>query len=551
MANPKTITKDKEAEPEQDAPGADRCRQTGEAAAVETAQSYDRHASDEELALQQTPRPAGPCVIVIFGASGDLARRKLIPSLYNLQVHGLLAEGFAVLGVARSEKSDESFRKEMAKAMKEHSTLALDDGEWKKFEKCLFYQQADYSHPDTYKALKQRLEDFDNRLGTGGNYLYYLSVPPEVFDDITTALGESGLVREENGQWRRVIVEKPFGHDYDSAVELNRKMSTVLTEQQTFRIDHYLGKETVQNLLVFRFGNGIFEPIWNRRYIDHVQITAAESIGVERRGSFYESAGALRDVMQNHMLMLLSLVAMEPPTSLQGESVRREKTKLLEAVKIMAPEDVLKNAVRGQYGPGVVDGQQVPGYRSEEGVDPQSNVDTYAALKLEINNWRWAGVPFYLRTGKRMHTRSTQIVIQFREAPLPLYGGSRMGRIGPNRLLIQIQPCEGITLQVRAKVPGPTLRTAPVGLNFNYSNLGASPSTGYETLLYDCMMNDATLFHRIDTVLNSWQVVQPVLDVWNNIPPREFPNYTSGSWGPEAAEELIERDGHTWWRPDC
>jgi glucose-6-phosphate 1-dehydrogenase len=489
--------------------------------------------------------------VVIFGASGDLAKRKLIPSLYNLQVHGLLPENFAVLGVARSENTDESFRKDMTKAINQHATVKVDTAEWKKFEKTLFYQQADYSHPDTYKTLKKRLAEFDEKLGTGGNYLYYLSVPPEVFDDITSALGESGLVREDEGHWRRVIVEKPFGHDYESAVELNRKMSAVLTEQQTFRIDHYLGKETVQNLLVFRFGNGIFEPIWNRRYIDHVQITAAESIGVERRGSFYESAGALRDVMQNHMLMLLSLVAMEPPTSLQGESVRREKTKLLEAVKIMSPEDVLHNAVRGQYGPGEIDGEHVRGYREEEGVNPTSNVETFAALKLEVENWRWAGVPFYLRTGKRMQARSTQIVIQFREAPLPLYGGSRMSRIGPNRLLIQIQPCEGITLQVRAKVPGPTLRTQPVGLNFNYSNLGASPSTGYETLLYDCMMNDATLFHRIDTVLNSWQVVQPALDVWNNIPPRDFPNYASGTWGPKAAEEMIERDGHTWWRSGC
>lgn len=507
--------------------------------------------SPEPPPTDNTPRPAGPCVVVIFGASGDLARRKLIPSLYNLQVHGLLPEQFAVLGVARSSKTDESFRKDMTKAIREHATVKVDDSEWEKFEKRLFYQQADYSHPDTYKTLKERLERFDKDIGTGGNYLYYLSVPPEVFDDITAALGESGLVKEENGHWRRVIVEKPFGHDYESAVELDRKMSAVLTERQTFRIDHYLGKETVQNLLVFRFGNGIFEPIWNRRYIDHVQITAAESIGVEQRGSFYESAGALRDVMQNHMLMLLSLVAMEPPTSLQGESVRREKTKLLEAVKIMSPEEVLHNAVRGQYGAGTVDGKPVSGYREEEGVDPNSSIDTYAALKLEIENWRWAGVPFYLRTGKRMHSRSTQILIQFREAPLPLYGGSRMNRIGPNRLLIQIQPCEGITLQVRAKVPGPTLRTEPVGLNFNYSDLGASASTGYETLLYDCMMNDATLFHRIDTVMNSWQVVQPILDVWNNIPPREFPNYTSGSWGPKASDEMIQRDGHTWWQPGC
>lgn len=496
-------------------------------------------------------RPAGPCVVVIFGASGDLTSRKLLPSLYNLQVNGLLPEEFAVLGVARSDKTDKSFRGEVHEAMKRHATQKITKSAWEKFESRLYYQQADYSHGSTYSALKKRLAELDDKLGTGGNYLFYLSVPPEVFDDITAALGHHGLVKEENGQWRRVIVEKPFGHDYQSAVELNKKLSSVLTEQQTFRIDHYLGKETVQNLLVFRFGNGIFEPIWNRRYIDHVQITVAESIGVEQRGGFYESAGALRDVVQNHMLMLMSLVAMEAPTSLQGESVRREKTKLLEAVKVMKPEDVLHDSVRGQYGPGSVDGKQVNGYRQEKDVDSQSNVETFAALKLYIENWRWAGVPFYLRTGKRLATRSTQILIQFREAPLPLYGGTRMDRIGPNRLLMHIQPCEGITLQVRAKTPGPTMHTSPVGLNFNYSDLGASGSTGYETLLYDCMMNDATLFHRIDTVLNSWQVVTPILDVWNSIPPREFPNYTPGSWGPPAAEELIERDGHTWWHPGC
>lgn len=508
-------------------------------------------APEAHLASEHNVRPAGPCVVIIFGASGDLTRRKLIPSLYNLQSHGLLPEEFAVLGVARSEKSDESFREDMAEALEKYATQDVSKPELEKFTSRLFYQQADYSHPATYKTLKARLAEMDEKLGTGGNYLFYLSVPPEVFDDITAALGHHGLVRQENGQWRRVIVEKPFGHDYKSALELDRKLSAVLTEQQTFRIDHYLGKETVQNLLVFRFGNGIFEPIWNRRYIDHVQITVAESIGVEQRGGFYESAGALRDVVQNHMLMLLSLVAMEAPTSLQGESVRREKTKLLEAVKIMTPEEVLHDAVRGQYGPGTVDGHPAVGYRDEKDVDPNSNVETFAALKLYVDNWRWAGVPFYLRTGKRLATRNTQILIQFREAPLPLYGGTRMDRIGPNRLLMHIQPCEGITLQVRAKTPGPTMHTSPVGLNFNYSDLGASPQTGYETLLYDCMMNDATLFHRIDAVLNSWQVVTPMLDVWNSIPPREFPNYASGTWGPQAAEDLIERDGHHWWRPGC
>lgn len=508
----------------------------------------------EQIAQEQTEnaratiKPAGPCTVVIFGASGDLTRRKLIPSLFNLQNHGLLPEEFSIVGVARSEKNDRSFRKDLSESIKKYATQKVQKADWEKFESRLYYQQIDYSDVASYHALKKRLEELDEKNGTAGNYLFYLSVPPEVFDDITGALGESGLVQEETG-WRRVIVEKPFGNDYESAQKLDRKLSAVLTEQQTFRIDHYLGKETVQNLLVFRFGNGIFEPIWNRRYIDHVQITVAESIGVEDRGGFYESAGAVRDVVQNHMLMLMSLVAMEPPTSLQGESVRREKTKLLEAVKIMSPEEVLRDTVRGQYGEGTIDGKPVKGYREEKDVAPDSAVETFAAMKLHVENWRWAGVPFYLRTGKRLKERSTQILIQFREAPLLLYGGTAMDPIGPNRLLINIQPCEGITLQVRAKTPGPTMRTSPVGLNFNYSDLGASPSTGYETLLYDCMMNDATLFHRIDAVMNSWEVVTPILDVWNSIPPREFPNYKSGTWGPQAADDLIERDGHSWWRP--
>lgn len=512
--------------------------------------SPEAPAKDDQDLASHGISPAGPCVVVIFGASGDLAKRKLIPSLYNLKEEGLLPEDFAILGVARSPMDDQSFRKEMSDAITQFATREVDKKIWKEFQDRLFYQPVDYADAAGFKKLRERLESFDERFNTGGNYLYYLSIPPEIFETVVHTLGETGLINENDGKWRRVIVEKPFGHDYDSAVELDTQLSAVLKESQTYRIDHYLGKETVQNLLVFRFGNGIFEPVWNRRYIDHIQITVAENIGVDQRGAFYESAGALRDVTQNHMLMLLSLIAMEPPTSLQGESVRREKTKLLEAVKIMSPEEVLKNTVRGQYSDGIVNGEKVKAYRSEKGVNPKSNTETYAALKLFIENWRWAGVPFYLRTGKRMATRSTQIVIQFREAPLPLYQGERMGRIGPNRLIVQIQPCEGITLQVRAKTPGPTMRTEAVGMNFNYSDLGASASTGYETLLYDCMMGDATLFHRIDAVLNSWKVVAPILDVWNSLPPRDFPNYKAGTWGPDAARQLIEADGHEWWEPN-
>jgi glucose-6-phosphate 1-dehydrogenase len=324
----------------------------------------------------------------------------------------------------------------------------------------------------------------------------------------------------------------------------------VLRENQTFRIDHYLGKETVQNLLVFRFGNGIFEPIWNRRYVEYVQITVAESIGVEGRGNFYEGIGALRDVMQNHIFMLMSLIAMEPPASLQGESVRSEKTKVFEAIRPMTPEQVALNTARGQYGIGTVKGEAAVGYREEKGVAADSKTETFAAVKLGIENWRWAGVPFYLRTGKRLQARATDILIRFREAPLLLYGETPMGRIGPNRLIIHIQPCEAMTLQIRAKTPGPTMKTQAVALSFDYADLGGVKSTGYETLLYDCMQGDTTLFHRIDTVEEAWKIATPILRAWENTPP-EFPNYAAGSWGPEASEQLVARDGHTWWKPDC
>ena len=496
-------------------------------------------------------KPAPPCIIVIFGASGDLTKRKLIPALYNLRLHGLLPDETIVLGAARSELDDTTFRTQMKDALDKYAVQKPAPEDWESFEQNLRYHRIQYGSAEDYTKLKARLAELDQQFNTHGNYLFYLSVPPESFTTIVEHLGESGLAREEGGAWRRVIVEKPFGNDLESARELNSRLSVVFNETQTYRIDHYLGKETVQNLLVFRFGNGIFEPVWNRRYVDHIQITVAETIGVEGRGTFYEKTGALRDVMQNHIFMLMSLVAMEPPTSLVGESIRNEKTKVFEAVRPFTADQVFTHAVRGQYGPGFVEGKEVAGYRQEKDVAPDTTVDTYAAVKLNVENWRWAGVPFYLRTGKRLANRSTEIVIQFREAPLLLYGEAPMNRIGPNRLIMHIQPCEGITLQVRAKTPGPVVRTQAVGIEFNYADLGGVQSTGYETLLYDCMLGDATLFHRIDTVEEAWKIATPILQTWEAAPPGFFPNYASGTWGPVAADELLARDGRVWWRPEC
>jgi glucose-6-phosphate 1-dehydrogenase len=413
----------------------------------------------------------------------------------------------------------------------------------------MLYCPGNFDDPKTYEKLGQRLAESAKKLGTNGNVLFYLSVQPSFFATIAKMLAQYGLTREE-GNWRRVIIEKPFGHDLASALELNRSLTGALQEHQIYRIDHYLGKETAQNLLVFRLGNAVFEPIWNRRYIDHFQLTVAESIGVEGRGAFYESAGAFRDVMQNHMFMLMALIAMEPPTSLQGEAVRNEKVKLLQAVRRTSPEEALASTVRGQYGPGQVGGQSVPGYRQERNVNPESTVETYAAVKLMIDNWRWAGVPFYLRSGKRLATRTTKIVVRFKVPPLALFGSNDNEMIAPNRLIFNIQPDEGITFQVRAKVPGPTLATNAVHLDFDYSQFGErAPTTGYEKLLYDCMVGDSTLFHRSDMVEAAWEAAQPILDAWGNNPPKDFPNYAAGSWGPAAADELLERDVHKWWYP--
>ena len=490
------------------------------------------------LAARVVTQRAGPCVIVIFGASGDLTKRKLLPSLCNLAANGVLAEEFAIIGVGRREWSDEDFRQQMREAMSEFSTQKMDPASWNLMAQRMSYCSGSYTDPGTYQKLSAMLAESETTRQTGGNALFYLSVPPTSFGSIAQQLKVNGLLIERPPVWRRVIFEKPFGHDLASARVLNATLSSVMSEQQIYRIDHYLGKETAQNLLVFRLGNSMIEPVWNRTFIDHVEITAAESIGVEGRGSLYETAGALRDVMQNHMFMLLALITMEPPTSLAGEAVRNEKVKLLESMRVLKPEEVLRDTVRGQYGPGEIDGKPVAGYREEPGVSPESMVETFAAARLWVDNWRWAGVPFYLRTGKRLARRVTEIVVRFKSPPLSLFGGTECSPLGPNLLVMHIQPEEGITLQMRAKLPGPTIHTRAVTLDFDYAQFGnIAPTTGYEKLLYDCFVGDATLFHRADMVEAAWRVVDPIVATWASHSRENLPTYAAGTWGPPDAEQ--------------
>jgi glucose-6-phosphate 1-dehydrogenase len=492
-------------------------------------------------------RPAPPCAMVIFGATGDLTKRKLIPALYNLIAGDLLPDGFAVVGVGRTPWSDDEFRAQMKKDLKEFATGEVDAKKLAWLVQRLSYVAVDAAKPATFKGLAAALGKVDAEHGTGGNYLFYLAVPPSIFDAYVGELGRAGLLKEEEGKWRRVIVEKPFGHDLESARALNRRMLEVLAERQIFRIDHYLGKETVQNIMAFRFANGIFEPVWNRRYIDHVQITVAETVGVEERGSYYEEAGALRDMVQNHMFQLLALIAMEPPVSFAADTVRDERLKVLSAIRPYSPEAVLHQAVRGQYGEGRVGGERVAAYRAEKSVAPDSNVETYVALQLFVDNWRFADVPFYLRTGKHLPKRASEIAIQFKCAPLALFRDTAVEQLKPNLLVIKIQPDEGISLRFEGKVPGPTMRLGTVKMQFEYEDyFGRQAQTGYETLLYDAMLGDSTLFHRSDIVEAGWRAVAPILDVWKALAPRDFPNYAAGTWGPREAAELIERDGRKW-----
>jgi glucose-6-phosphate 1-dehydrogenase len=485
--------------------------------------------------------------MVIFGAAGDLTRRKLIPALYNLAKNNLLSRDYAVVGLARASMSTEDFRKRLQNDMQNFATEPVTPDLWEWLERRLYYVSGNFDDPAAYQKLKEQLAEIDKNHSTHGNYFYYLATGPEYFSEIVRQLGAAGLCRETDGQWRRVIIEKPFGFDLDTARVLNLQIKQVLDEQQIYRIDHYLGKETVQNILVFRFANGIFEPIWNRRYIDHVQITAAERVGMENRGGYYNESGALRDMVPNHLFQLVSLTAMEPPISFEANAVRDEQAKVLHAIQPLTPEEVLSRTVRGQYGEGTVDGERANAYRAEAKVPPNSGTETFVALKLMIDNWRWAGVPFYLRTGKRLARRVTEIAIQFKQAPFVLFRDTTVERLRTNRLVIRIQPDEGISLRFGAKIPGPIMRLGAVDMDFNYvDTFGSNPSTGYERLLYDCMIGDATLFQRADMVEAGWKVVSTIQDVWKALPPRSFPNYTAGSWGPKEAEDLMERDERQW-----
>jgi glucose-6-phosphate 1-dehydrogenase len=488
--------------------------------------------------------PADPCAIVMFGASGDLAQRKLLPALFDLARHGCLAPRFRLLGFARSPMTDDDFRAKAAGAMKK--TSGGSDDHAKEFLQQIHYFQGDYNDPAAFERLSDRLDELDRSGNLGGNRLYYLATPPEVYQHVIEHLGSAGLAHPRGGRsWVRIVVEKPFGRDLESAKELNTKVLSVFKEPQVYRIDHYLGKETVQNMLVFRFGNGIFEPLWNRNFIDHVQITASEALGVEKRAAFYESAGALRDMIQSHVLQLTSLITMEAPARFDATSVRNEKIKLLQSIRPLTRETALTDVVRGQYGPGVVDGKDVPGYRHEPGVNPESMTETYVALRLLIDNWRWSGVPIYLRSGKRLPKQMTEIAIRFKQAPHMVFAGED-GE--PNSLVVRIQPDEGISLSFGAKTPGAAMHIEPVAMDFKYRDtFGGVTREAYATLINDCIRGEATLFDRADSVEAAWELMDPILKAWANDPePPELPNYPAGSQGPEAANEVTAVDGKKW-----
>ena len=500
-------------------------------------------------AILQTERCPDPCIVVIFGASGDLTKRKLLPALYHLEQSGLLPQNFAVVGVAR-RPLEQSFAPDMKDGIVSGGGVDTSDPKLDPFVARIQYHAMNFDDASGYEGLKKLLADLDQKFDTKGNRLFYLATAPEYFSDIIKYLGDHCMARPadcgDGKNWVRVIIEKPFGHDLESAKALNDEVNKVFDEDQIFRIDHYLGKETVQNILVFRFANGIFENVWNRNYIDHVEITAAESIGIEGRGPFYETAGALRDVVQNHVMELLSFVAMEPPVSFEASAVRAEKVKVWKAIPKIHPADT----VRGQYGPGIVDGKQVPGYRQEDRVHPRSQTETYAALRLEIENWRWAGVPFYIRAGKRLAKRVTEITIQFKQPPLLLFKdaeGKGGEGIKPNVLSMRIQPDEGISLTFGAKTPGPSMTIGPVNMDFSYAGaFGRSSANGYERLLLDAMFGDATLFAHRDGVEATWALMTPILEAWAKDPIRDLPNYAAGTWGPATADAMLISDGRRW-----
>lgn len=515
-----------------------------------------REPSETESGPQSgTIEAARPCAMVIFGASGDLTKRLVVPALYNLVRAKRLPEQFRLVGVSLTSQTTEDWIQRLTEMMNEFiartdaefSVDRLDHAAWRWLTDRMTYLQGDLDDPDTYNRLSLHLSGLDAKAGTDGNYLFYLAIADRLFSTAVARLGQSGLTDEKDGRWRRVVIEKPFGHDLASARALNADIMKTLSEHQIYRIDHFLGKETVQNVMALRFANGVFEPIWNRAHIDHVQITAAETVGVERRGRFYEQTGALRDMVPNHLFQLFAMTAMEPPISFDADAVRTKKAEIIQAIRPMDEAEALLNCVRGQYRAGSVLGKPARDYRQEPDVAPQSTTETFVACKFNVDNWRWAGVPFYLRTGKYMKRRKTEIAIRFRQAPYSLFRGTDVERMHPNWMILHIQPDEGVALELAAKRPGPAVVLGNVKLDFAYDDyFKTSSATGYETLIYDCLIGDATLFQRADNIEAGWRAVQPILDAWAHRTPPDLSNYAAGTNGPVSADELLARDARAW-----
>ncbi len=492
-------------------------------------------------------RKPDPCSFVIFGATGDLTHRLVMPSLYNLEATGLLPDKFCVVGVARKGMSSDDLRDSLMKGLRQFATRPVEDKVARRLLECVTSIEADPKDPASFDAMRDRLEKLETSRATGGNRLFYLATPPAAFGPISRELGRTGMLEQANGAWRRLVVEKPFGTDLASAKALNDELLKIVTEHQIYRIDHYLGKETVQNILVLRFANGMFEPIWNRNHIDHVQITVDEKLGVGHRGSFYDATGALRDMVPNHLFQLLSLVAMEPPIRFDAHSVRSEKADVLAAIQTQSEQEALRNSVRAQYLGGKIGDTEIEDYGKTEDVRAGSTTETYAAMKLSIDNWRWAGVPFYLRTGKALGIKRTEVAIKFKQAPFAMFSCTPVHTLAENYLVIGVEPTQGIALQFNTKVPGPAITISGVEMKFRYKDyFKAEPATGYETLIYDCMIGDNILFQRADSVEAGWKAVQPFLDAWKKAGAKGLEKYQAGSEGPADAEELLKRDGRSW-----